>query len=787
MKISVKWLKELVDVRMDIDALAGALTMGGLEVEEVTPVASAFSGIVVAEVKSVAPHPNADKLRVSQVDAGTGELLTIVCGAPNVAAGQRVPCALVGAKLPQMEIKKAKLRGVESSGMLCSARELGLGDDHAGLLVLAPDAPIGRDVREHLDLDDVYFALKLTPNRGDCLSMFGVARDVAAITGARLRLAPTNAVAATIPDAREIRIGERKACGQYYGRVIRGLDARARTPEWMVRRLERAGLRGINPLVDITNYVMLEHGQPMHAFDHAKLRGAIDVRFMKPGEEAKLLNGETARYLPDLLAIADASGPVGLGGIMGGFDSMVTAATTDVFFEAAFFDPEAIQGKARALSLTSDAAHRFERGVDYAATLNALERATALALEICGGAAGPVTHAEGELPARMPVVIRPARVRALLGYEVPDEQIHRILVALACEVAPGEGPHLQVKAPSWRFDLAIEEDFIEEVARIHGYAHVPDDAPRSSVPMLARTEGRRGVFDLRHAMAALGYQEVVNYSFVAEEWERDFSGNDAPVRLANPIASTMGVMRRSLIGGLVQTVRANINRGEPRVRVFEIGRCFEGEAADLAVQPERIAAIAFGTGLPEQWARKAAAVDFFDARGDVEVLAGTRPVAFEAATHPACHPGRCATVRIDGRVAGFVGELHPRLQQKYEIPGPAVLFELLTEPLFGGAYPRFRGISRMPVVRRDLACLFPEDTPVGAVLEAVRARLPAVVREFEVFDLYRGKGIEAGQKSLAFRIVMQDTDRTLTDSEVEEIVTSIRQQLHEEFKGQPRT
>jgi phenylalanyl-tRNA synthetase beta chain len=787
MKISVKWLKELVDVGMDVDELADALTMGGLEVEEVTPVAAAFSGIVVAEVKSVAPHPNADKLRVTEVDAGTGELLTIVCGAPNVAAGQRVPCALVGAKLPQMEIKKAKLRGVESSGMLCSARELGLSDDHAGLLVLASDAPIGRDVREHLDLDDVYFTLKLTPNRGDCLSMFGVARDVAAITGARLRLPPGKAVAATIPDAREIRIGERKACGQYYGRVIRGLDARARTPDWMVRRLERAGLRGINPLVDITNYVMLEHGQPMHAFDHAKLRGAIDVRFMKPGEEAKLLNGETARYLPDLLAITDDSGPVGLGGIMGGFDSMVTEATTDVFFEAAFFAPEVIQGKARALSLASDAAHRFERGVDYAATLNALERATALALEICGGEAGPVTHAEGELPVRMPVVVRPARVRALLGYDVPDAQIHRILVALACEVAPGEGANLQVKAPSWRFDLAIEEDFIEEVARVHGYAHVPDDAPRSSVPMLALAEGRRGVFDLRHAMAALGYQEVVNYSFVAEEWEHDFAANDAPVRLANPMASTMGVMRRSLIGGLVQTVRANINRGEPRVRVFEIGRCFEGEAADLAVQPERIAAIAFGTDLPEQWARKAVAVDFFDARGDVEVLAGTRPVAFEASTHPACHPGRCAAVKIDGRVAGFVGELHPRLQQKYEIPGPAVLFELLTGALFGGHFPRFQGISRMPAVRRDLACLFPDDTPVGAVLEAVRARLPAVVREFEVFDLYRGKGIEAGQKSLAFRIVMQDTDRTLTDSEVEEIVASIRQQLHQEFKGQPRT
>ncbi len=786
MRISLKWLGELVDIPADVEALAGALTMGGLEVEEIAPVAASFSGIVVAQVKSVAPHPNADKLRVTEVDAGTGETLTIVCGAPNVAAGQRVPCALVGAKLPNLEIKKAKLRGVESSGMLCSARELGLSEDHAGLLVLPEDAPIGSDVREYLDLDDTYLTLKLTPNRGDCLSMFGVARDVAAITGGTLKLPSTPQVAATIPDAREIRIGERKACGQYYGRVIRHIDARAKTPGWMVRRLERAGLRGINPLVDITNYVMLERGQPMHAFDHAKLEGAIDVRFMKPGEQVQLLSAQWVEHLPNLLAITDESGPVGLGGIMGGFDSMVTAATTDVFFEAAFFDPEIIQGKARALSLVSDAAHRFERGVDFAATLTALERATGLVIGICGGEPGPVTHADGELPAREPVRVRPARVRALLGYDVADGDMRRILTKLACEVAM-EGAAFAVKPPSWRFDLAIEEDFVEEIARIHGYAHVPAQAPRSSVPMVTIPEGRRDAFALRHAAAALGYQEVVNYSFVAEEWERDFAGNLEPVRLANPIASTMSVMRSTLVGGLVQALRANLNRGEPRARLFEIGRCFEGTAADLAVQPERIAGIAFGSLRPEQWAEKSSSVDFFDAKGDVEALAGSQRLVFEAGAHPACHPGRCAIIRHEGRAIGVVGELHPRWQQKYELPASSVVFELLTAPLLGGEAPRFQGLSRMPVVRRDLACLFPESTPVGAVLEAVRGRLPPRVREFEVFDQYRGKGVDAGRKSLAFRIVMQDTDRTLTDSEVEEIVASIREQLNQEFKAEPRT
>jgi phenylalanyl-tRNA synthetase beta chain len=795
MKVSVNWLKELVDIgEIPVAKLAHALTMGGLEVEEISPVAPAFTGIVVGHVKSVAPHPNADKLRVTKVDAGTGELLEIVCGAPNVAEGQKVPAALVGAKLPggtgqpALEIKKAKLRGVESSGMLCSARELGLSDDHAGLLVLDPDAPAGRDVREVLDLDDVYLTLKLTPNRGDCLSMHGIARDLAAILGRKLTLHEVAAVPAAIQDTRAVSISAPEACGHYYGRIIRGIDARAKTPAWMVRRLERAGLRAISPLVDITNYVMLERGQPMHAFDDAKLRGAIGVRFMAAGERVKLLNDQEVTHRPKLLAITDDTGPVALGGVMGGHATMVGEATTDVFFEAAYFDPGVVQGKARDLALTSDAAYHYERGVDPGGTGAALERATALTLQVCGGKAGPVSYASGVLPSRDAVTVRPKRVRALLGYEVADTEMRQILERLQCRVETRADGSIGATAPTWRFDLAIEEDFVEEVARIHGYEHVPAVAPRASVPMLALREGGRSRFDLRHAAAALGYQEVVTYSFVPAEWERDFAANADPVRLANPIASHMSVMRTTLIPGLVQVLRGNLNRGEDWVRIFEIGRCFEGSVADAAVQPERIAGLAYGTRAPEQWGNpKGVAVDFFDVKGDIEALSGGLELAFEASAHPACHPGRCAVVRSGGRALGMVGELHPGLQQACELPFAPVVFELLAGPLLEGSAPRFAGVSRMPAVRRDYAFLVAETTPAGAILASVRGRVPAFVREVEVFDQYRGKGVEPGQKSLALRIVMQDTDRTLTDSEVEAVMASVREHINQEFQAKPRT
>lgn len=786
MKVSVAWLRELVATDLPVERIAHILTMGGLEVEEVTPVAGAFTGIVVAHVKSVAPHPNADKLRVTEVDAGTGELLQIVCGAPNLAAGQKVPCALVGAKMPGFDIRKAKLRGVESSGMLCSARELGLSDDHAGLLVLDADAPVGMDIREHLGLDDTILTLKLTPNRGDCLSMIGIARDFAALAGAALALPAVAEVPATIDDSRPVRLTESGACPRYFGRVVRGIDARAATPAWMARRLERAGLRPKSPLVDITNYVMLERGQPMHAFDQAKLVGGIDVRWMKAGEELELLNGQWVESLPNVLAIADDTGAIALGGVMGGAGTMVTEATTDVFFESAYFTPEAVQGRARALQLASDAAYRFERGVDPEGSRAALERATQLTLAICGGEAGPVTFAQGAAPARSAVRVRPSRVRALLGYEVPDGFVREALGRLSCRV-DGGGDELAVTAPLWRHDLAIEEDFVEEVARVHGYEHVPAAAPRSSVPMLRPAEGARSRIDLKLACADLGYQEVINYSFVSAAWEEDFAGNGAPVRLANPIASTMDVMRTTLVGGLVHAVLGNLNRDETRSRLFEIGRCFLAEGPTEAEQPERLAAITFGSRLPEQWGESARAADFYDAKGDLEALSGTAGLEFVPATHPACHPGRCARVRSGGRDVGVVGELHPRLQQKYELPVAPVFFEIETSVLLQGHAPRFAGVSRMPTVRRDLAVLVDDRLLVGDIVASVKAILPRAARQFYVFDQYRGKGVEEGKKSLAFRVVMQDTDRTLTDADVEEIVGSIRRLLTEQYKAQPRT
>jgi phenylalanyl-tRNA synthetase beta chain len=795
MKVSVKWLRELTGTDLPVERLAHVLTMGGLEVEEVTPAAGAFEKIVVAHVKSVAPHPNADKLRVTEVDAGTGSLLQIVCGAPNVAAGQKVPCALVGAKLRGspfngaseiLEIRQAKLRGVESNGMLCSARELGMSDDHSGLLVLPGDAPVGRDIREYLELDDTVLTLKLTPNRGDCLSMFGIARDLAALLGKAPALPETPLVSPSLGETREVRISDPAACGHYFGRVIRGIDPGAKSPAWMVRRLERAGLRPRSPLVDITNFVMIERGQPLHAFDHAKLEGAVDVRMARPGEELKVLTEQWVECLPNLLLITDTTGPVALAGVMGGHESMVTATTTSVFFEAAWFAPESVQGRAKALQLTSDAAYRFERGVDFAGTRAALERATELTLAICGGEAGPVTEAHGKLPARKPVRLRPARVRALLGYEVADDFMAEALRRLHCTVAR-DGHDFVVTPPSWRFDLVLEADLVEEVARIHGYEHVPARSPRSSVPMLPSHEGTRSRFDLKRAAAALGYQEVINYSFVSSQWEADFSPFPTPVRLANPIASTMDVMRTTLLGGLVAAVKSNLNRDEERVRLVEIGRCFLGEGPEPHVQPERLAGITYGPRLPEQWADKSPAADFFDAKGDLEAIAGPVTLEFRRGSHPAFHPGRCAAVWAGDREVGVVGELHPRLQQKYELALAPVAFEIDCEALLAGRAPRFEGVSRMPTVRRDLAVVVAEDLPAGSILEAVRAAVPACVRAVEIFDQYRGKGVDAGRKSLAFRIVIQDTARTLTDAEVEEIVGSVRHLLTEKFQAVPRT
>lgn len=784
MKVSVNWLRQLVDIDMSVDQLAHTLTMAGLEVEAITPVAAPFQKIVVAEVKTAEPHPNADKLRVTTVDTGTGPLLQIVCGAPNVTVGMRVPCALVGAQLPGLEIKQAKLRGVESNGMLCSARELGLSQDHSGLLVLPTDAPIGEDIRRYLELDDIYLTLKLTPNRGDCLSMLGVARDLAAVTSAPLTVPPVAAVVSTCGDIRKISLLAEHACNHYCGRIIKGLNPNAPTPDWMKRRLERAGFRTISPLVDITNYVMLERGNPMHAFDNDKLKGDIQVRFAVTGEDITLLNEQSVNLNADMLLITDESSPIAMGGVMGGYQTMVGANTHNIFLEAAYFAPSVIQGKTRLLELNSDAAYRFERGVDPTSMRDALERATQLAIEICGTdhtLVGPIAEEIGKIPFSKPIVVRPQRVKKLIGVDIPQAAMVQILQGLHCKAAVKEGV-IEVTAPPYRFDLTIEEDFVEEIARIYGYEKIPASAPISTVPILALSEAKRSRMDLRRELATYGYQEVINYSFIPSEWEADFSNNINPLRLANPIANHMAVMRSSLIGGLIASLKYNLNHGESRVQLFEMGRCFLADETTSCAQPERLAGLAYGSRFPEQWGEdKSIKADFFSLKGDVETLLDKLKTDFRPANHPALHPGRAAEIHLAGKQIGIIGELHPSWQQKYDLPMAPVVFELDVASITDVARPQYQAISRMPTIRRDIAILAPEKLANKELVDTIKSKKIASIVDFSLFDLFRGATIENGRKSLAFRIVMQDTDRTLTDIDADQVVADIIDTLHYKF------
>ena len=782
MQFSEQWLRTFVDPQLDSDALGHLLTMAGLEVEEADPAAPAFSGVVVAQIVEAEKHPNADKLKLCKVDAGRGELLQIVCGAPNAAVGMKVPCATVGAVLPgDFSIKAAKLRGVESFGMLCSARELGLSEDHGGLYALPEDAPIGTDIRLYLGLDDTLFTIKLTPNRADCLSLEGVAREVAAVTGAAFRPTEVSPVAPTIDARRAIVLDAPQACPRYCGRILRGVDAKAPTPDWMVRRLERSGIRSISALVDVTNYVMLELGQPLHAFDNTRLQGAIHVRFPRAGEQVLLLNEQTVAPAPDTLLIADEQRALALAGIMGGEESGVTLETTEVFLESAFFAPEAIAGRARSYGFSSDASHRFERGVDFDLANRALERATRLILDICGGAAGPIEEAVASeaLPSRAPVLLRTARARRVLGITLDDAAIQSLLERVHLKVER-DGEDFRVTPPSWRFDIEIEVDLVEELARLYGYDNIPAVAPQGSLMMTPSSEHRRPVWDVRHLLAGRGYQEVVNFAFVEEAWERDFCANEDPIRLANPIASQLSVMRSSLIAGLVGNLATNRKRQIDRVRVFEVARVFQRKADGEPVagfhQSMRVAGLAAGTALPEQWGERGRAVDFFDVKADVEALFAPRQLTFETLSHPALHPGRAANVLLDGHSVGFVGELHPVWVQRYDLGSAPVVFEVELDAALQSRMPAYREISRMPAVFRDLALVVGLDVTVARVIETLRAVAPEVVKDIALFDVYHGKGIDPDKKSLAFRVLMQDTQRTLEDAEVDAAVAVLVQQ-----------
>lgn len=798
MQFSETWLRTWVNPDLSTEALAHTLTMSGLEVEEIKRAAPPFSGVVVGQVVEVTRHPNADRLTLCKVDAGRGALLEIVCGAPNVRAGMKVPCALVGAQLPgeggkPFEIKAAKVRGVESRGMLCSARELGLSDDHSGLLPLPEDAPVGRDFREYRSLDDARLTLKLTPNRADCLSVLGVAREVAALTGAPLTPVAVAPVAAAIPDTFPVRISAPEGCGRFAGRVIRGVDAAAPTPQWMVERLEASGQRSISALVDVTNYVMLELGRPLHVYDLGKLTGAIDVRFGRRGEKLLLLNEQNVEVDEKVLCIADDSGPIGLAGIMGGDSTKADLDTRDIFLESAFFWPEAIAGRARRYGFASDASHRFERGVDFANNVDGIERATQLILGICGGQPGPTTDVVAKLPERKPVRVRTERAARVIGMRVSDDDAADVFrrLGFAAEREPGA---FVVTPPSWRFDIAIEEDLIEEIARVQGFDRIPVEPPRVAAQMRPVPEARRSQHAIRALLAAADYHEVLTFSFVDEAWEADLAGNAAPIRLLNPIASQMSVMRSTLMGSLVAAARYNANRKATRIRLFEVGRVFlptpGTHAGALAVegvtQPLRVAGLSLGPAVEEQWGESRRGVDFFDVKRDVEILLTPRAAAFERAQHPALHPGRSARVVLDRTPIGWIGELHPRWQEKYELPSVAVLFELDLEPLLAVGVPRYVELSKFPPVLRDRAVIVDDAVPAGDLIDAVKSFRPELIRDVTLFDIYRGRGIAEGKKSLAFRVVMQDTARTLTEAEVDGTLADLQGLLSARFGAQLR-
>ncbi|MFI4939007.1 MAG: phenylalanine--tRNA ligase subunit beta [Burkholderiales bacterium] len=814
MQFSENWLRTMADPDLTSDELAHLLTMSGLEVEQVEPVAPPFSNVVVAQVRSLEKHPNADRLNVCQVDAGTGTLLNIVCGAPNVRPGMKVACAMAGAILPPgdadgkpFEIKVGLLRGVESQGMLCSARELKLADDHGGLIDLPDDAPVGQNFRDYYQLNDLKFTIKLTPNKADCLSVLGVAREVSALTGTPLKT-PTHGMAAvTIDDTLPVRVSAPDLCGRFSGRIIRGLNARATTPDWMKQRLERSGQRPISALVDISNYVMLELGRPSHIFDLHKIHGGLDVRWGRCGESIKLLNGNTVEVDDWVGVIADEREIESLAGIMGGDATAVSLDTTDIYLEAAFWWPQAIQGRSRRFNFSTDAAHRFERGVDFANTVEDIERITALIVEICGHkektAVGPIDDHIVNLPPRHPVTVRTARAVKVIGVPFDDAHIADIFTRLGLAFTQQPGL-FEVTPPSYRFDIEIEEDLIEEIARVHGFESIPALAPVAANDMRIAPENVRSLHAIRHQLADLDYQEVINYSFVEEAWEADFCGNAHPIKLQNPIASQMSVMRSSLVGSLIANVRYNLNRKISRIRIFEIGAIYrrDDNIADgpLSVagydQPKRVAALAYGPVIDEQWGQPTRNIDYFDIKADLEALFSfssfPSPLSFAKLEHPALHPGRSAHILLEGKAIGFIGELHPRWQQKYDLPQAPVLFELDAIALQGRKLPAYVEISKFPVVFRDLALVVKQAVPAQDLIDTFVAEQKnnqacRIVQAIVLFDEYQGRGLENDEKSLAFRFTLQDTQCTLHDETVHAAIAAFVAAANKKHGGKIRS
>ena len=807
MQFPESWLREFCNPLISTQQLAETLTMAGLEVEELKPVAPPFSGIVVGEIIEAVQHPNADRLRVCKVDVGQPQILTIVCGAPNARVGIRVPCALVGAELPPGDdgnpflIKVGKLRGVESEGMLCSARELKLSDDHGGLLELAADAPLGQNIRTCLSLDDTLFTLKLTPNLAHCLSVYGVAREVAALTGTPLKANQIPAIASGSTETLPVKISAPDLCGRFSGRIVRNINPRASTPSWMVERLARCGQRSVTALVDISNYVMFELGRPSHIFDLDKIHGGLDVRWGRAGEQLKLLNGSTVTVDAEVGVIADAQQVESLAGIMGGDATAVSDDTQHVFVEAAFWWPKAIAGRSRRFNFSTDAGHRFERGVDPSLTVEHIERITQLILDICGTPntiCGPIDDQKVNLPLATPVRLRVARAAKIIGMPLTQAQCVQALARLGLPLTESDGI-ITVLPPTYRFDLQIEEDLIEDVARMVGYNQLPHTPPQAPITARIRPESQRSPFAVRRSLAALGYQETINFSFVEARWEHELAGNREPIKLLNPIASQMSVMRSSLLGSLLQVLKFNLDRKAQRVRVFELGRVFMRDSSvpdsDVTVQgfhqPMRVAGLASGNANTLQWGHQEQGVDFFDIKGDVEALLAPAQPVFEPAEHPAMHPGRCARVLLGSRAIGFVGELHPRWRQGYELAQAPVLFELELDALLERQIAAFRGVAKHQAVQRDIAVLVQESQTHADLLRAVwAAPTGGLLRDAVLFDIYRpkpvvsdGLTVEASvpHKSMALRLTLNSDDATLTEAQIEAamhaVLTTLVQQV----------
>jgi phenylalanyl-tRNA synthetase beta chain len=787
MQFPESWLREFCNPPLTTAELAETLTLAGLEVEEMHPVAPPFTNVVVGEIVSAEQHPNADRLRVCRVDAGPHSPdgpLQIVCGAPNARVGIRVPLALVGASLPpgadgkSFEIKLGKLRGVDSHGMLCSAKELQLADDHGGLLELPADTPVGISIRDALKLDDTLFTLKLTPNLAHCLSVQGIARELAALTGAPLVTHAPAPVAPQHDDRVPVRVEAPDLCGRFSGRVIHGVDPKAKTPAWMVDRLARCGQRSVSPLVDISNYVMFEAGQPSHIFDHGRIHDELVVRWAKEGESLKLLNGSTVTLDGAVGVIADSQSVESLAGIMGGDATAVSDDTTSIYVEAAFWWPAAVAGRSRRYNFSTDAGHRFERGVDPAQTVANIERITQLVIDICGGRPGPIDDRTVNVPSRAPVTLRIARAAKIIGMPVTRDECAGVLGRLGCELALQDDA-IVATPPSWRFDLTIEEDLVEEVIRVLGYHRLPGTPPIAPVTARVRPEASRSTHAVRRAVAALGYQETINFSFVEERWEHELAGNAAPIRVLNPIAAPLAVMRSSLVGSLVQVLRTNLSRRAPRVRVFELGRVFH-RAPEVAsslttvqgvYQPMKVSGLAWGPVDALQWGTSERHVDFVDVKGDVEALLAPRAVTFRPSVHPALHPGRSAEVLVDGVEIGHVGELHPRWRQAYELPSAPVVFELDLAAVQSRAVPEGRPLPRQQAARRDLALVVHESVSHDALMGALRDDPTGLVRSATLFDVYRpketGGDFAAGERSLAVRLELLDDEATLTDERIE--------------------